>query len=124
MEDESIRDLLDLGIGNIMRRVLEAFSSFCYNTGFLEMLQIPGVLNSITEDKRNYYKNFVCRLVLNSESHTEESVSTFGGLFRYYSPEEKKRTAMELLLFLFYVNRDHVKAYLGEEMFSALRRWP
>ena len=123
MEDESIRDLLDLGIGNIMRRVLEAFSSFCYNTGFLEMLQIPGVLNSIPEDKRNYYKNFVYRLVLNSESHTEESVSTLGGLLRYYSSEEKKRTDRELLKFLFYVNRDHIKAYLGEERFSTLSRW-
>lgn len=88
------------------------------------MLQIPGVLYSIPEDERNYYKNFMCRLVLNSERHTEESVSTLGGLFRYYSPEEKKRTARELLLFLFYVNRDHVKAYLGEERFSALSRWP
>lgn len=124
MEDESKRDLLDLGIGNIMRRVLEAFSSFCYNTGFLEMLQILCVHNSIPEDKRNYYKNFMCRLVLNSESHTEESVSTLGGLFRYYSPQEKKRTARGLLIFLFYVNRDHVKAYLGEERFSALSRWP
>lgn len=123
MEDESVRDLLDLGIGNIMRRVLEAFSTFCYNTGFSQMLQIPGVLNSIPGDKRNYYKNFMSRLVLNSESHTEESVSTLGGLLRYYSSEEKKRTARELLIFLYYVNGDHVKAYLGEKRFSALSRW-
>ncbi len=123
MEDESIKELLDLGIGNVMRRVLEAFSSFCYNTGLLEMLQIPGVLNSIPEDKQNYYKNFMYRLVLNSESHTEESVSTLGGHLCYYSTEEKKRTARELLKFLFYVNGDHVKAYLGVQRYSTLSRW-
>lgn len=87
------------------------------------MLQIPGVLNSIPEDKQKYYKNFMYRLVLNSESHTEESVSTLGGHLCYYSTKEKKRTARELLKFLFYVNGDHVKAYLGEQRYSTLSRW-
>ena len=40
-------EILEIGIGNIMRRMLEAFSSFCYNVSFENMLRKEDILLSI-----------------------------------------------------------------------------
>ena len=41
-------DYMETSIGNVMRRVVEAFSSFCYNMKFEEMMCRDGVLKSCT----------------------------------------------------------------------------
>lgn len=69
-------DDAEIGVGNQMRRLMEAFASFCYNTSFEQMMCRDGVLNKIPPEKRAYYENFMCRLTLNSLSHEEEHVYT------------------------------------------------
>jgi len=106
----------DIGIGNAMRRVLEAFSSFCYNMCFEEMMCREGVLNAITdENKRKYYENFMCRLALNGESHMEERVYDLNTITPFFTKQEKIRTAKSLLLFLSYVNREHLSCYFSKK---------
>ena len=51
---------IETGIGNVMRRVVEAFSSFCYNMPFEEMMCRDVILKAIPEKKRKYYENFIC----------------------------------------------------------------
>lgn len=116
-------DVCEISIGNIMRRMLEAFSSFCYNSTFEKMLRNEDILMGIPEEKRNYYGNFMCRLTLNTESHMEESVYTLNNIFSYFTKCEKIQTAKSVLLFLLYINKLHLKAYLEEKNLAEIESW-
>lgn len=111
LEDKG--DYMETSIGNIMRRVIEAFSSFCYNTSFEEMMCREGILKAIPDNKRKYYENFMCRLTLNGESHMEEHVYDLNTITPFFTKQEKVQTAKSLLLFLSYVNEEHLSCYLG-----------
>ena len=64
----------DLSIGNIMRKVLEAYATFVYSNSFESAFRDEEVLNLLPENKRGFYKNFMYRLILNGESHSEERI--------------------------------------------------
>lgn len=104
----------EASIGNIMRRVIEAFASFCYNKGFTQMMNDQAVLNLIPSEKRTFYEHFMCRLALNGESHMEERVYELDTVTPFFSREEKIKTAKSLLLFLSYVNKEHLSCYLSQ----------
>ena len=116
-------EILEIGIGNIMRRMLEAFSSFCYNVSFENMLRKEDILLSIPETKRSYYGNFMYRLTLNTESHMEESAYTLNSITSFFTREEKIQTAKSVLLFLLYINKSHLKAYLNDEQLTQIEKW-
>ena len=107
----------------------EAFSSFCYNTSLEEMMCRKGVLNAISEEKRKYYENFMCRLALNGESHMEERVYALNTITPYFTKQEKVQTAKSLLLFLYYINKEHLSCYLGknkegdEDRMAEIEKW-
>lgn len=115
-------DIRDTSIGNTMRRLLEAYSSFCYDMSFEKMLRRDDVLMGIPEDKRSYYSNFMYRLILNTESHLEEKVYTLNGITAIFTKEEKVQTAKSVLMFLYYINRPHLNAYLPEHI-EEIERW-
>ena len=123
--DESV----ETGIGNVMRRVIEAFSSFCYNMKFEEMMCRNGVLKAIPDEKRKYYENFMCRLALNGESHMEERVYNLNTITPYFTQQEKRQTAKSLLLFLSYINEEHLSCYFAkkkegdEDKMAEIKSW-
>ena len=57
------------------------------------MMCREGVLNVISEEKRKYYENFMCRLALNGESHMEERVYALNTITPYFTKQEKVQTA-------------------------------
>lgn len=122
-------ECVETGIGNVMRRVIEAFSSFCYNMNFEEMMCREGILNAIPRDKRHYYENFMCRLTLNGESHMEERVYGLDTMTPYFTKQEKIQTAKSLLLFLYYINEEHLACYFApdkhdrEDKISEIKSW-
>lgn len=120
---EDLDDTLEMSIGNIMRRMLEAFSSFCYNKPFETMMRMEDVLCNIPADKQAYYENFMCRLALNGESHEEERAYTLSNFSSFFTKKEKCETAKNVLLFLLYVNKPHIKAYLTQDMVSTIESW-
>lgn len=119
----------DDGIGNVMRRVVEAYASFCYNMSFEEMMCREGVLKNIPDEKRSFYENFMCRLALNSESHMKEYVYDINTIIPYFTKQEKIQTAKSLLLFLCYINEEHLSCYLNdkcdnnEDIIKEIRSW-
>lgn len=124
---EDIDEYEESSIGNVMRRVLEAFSSFCYNMSFEQMMCRKEILDEIPDEKRKYYENFMCRLALNGESHMEEHVYDLNTITPYFTQQEKIRTAKSLLLFLNYVNKEHLSCYLpkenGEDRIAVIKGW-
>ena len=122
-------DQVESSIGNVMRRVVEVFLSFCYNMSFEQMMCREGILNEIDEGKRNYYANFMCRLALNGESHMAEHVYELDTITPYFTKQEKVQTAKSLLRFLNYVNNEHLTCYLGksndgdEDRIAVIKGW-
>ena len=105
---------LSLAIGNSMRKVLEAFSTFVYKKSIDKISVVDDVIGNIPEQYREYFYNLMYRLVLHGGSHMEESVKTLESLdfFDYISDEQKQRTAKDILCFLYLLNPIHVIYHL------------
>ena len=63
------------------------------------------------------------RLTLNTESHMKESVYTLNSITSFFTREEKIQTAKSVLLFLLYINKSHLKAYLNDEQLTQIEKW-
>lgn len=103
-----------LVIGNIMRRVLEAFATFSYKESIEGVSIKDSILDILPEPLRNHFKNLMYRLVLHGESHFEEQIQGMRdyGFSQFLTEDEKKRTAQEILCFMYLLNKHHVLAHL------------
>ena len=101
-------------IGNAMRRVLEAFSTFTYKKSIEDVSCDVGVLKMLG-DHSTYFENLMYRLVLHGESHYEEQIYNLHddvSFYQFISDAEKKRTAKDVLCFMYLLNPSHIEAYL------------
>lgn len=115
-------------IGNIMRQVLEAFSTFQYKMDIEHISTDNQVLELLGEPEYvSYFKNLMYRLVLHGGSHREEQVKTMQDLsfFSLISDAEKKKTARDILCFIFLLNPQHLLIHLKNcnNAESTLNRW-
>lgn len=105
-------------IGNSMRRVLEAFSTFLFKKGIDKVTYCSEVQEDLKKyELCDYFKNYLYRFVLNGGSHMEEKVKGLQStdFIDYLSVEEKKRTARDIILFLYCINKGHILAHLKNE---------
>lgn len=104
-------------IGNMMRRALEAFSTFLYKKGINDISLDARVLALLPDDNsRTYFQNSMYRLVLNGESHFEEAVRCAPEMtfYSHLSDTEKQRTARDVLCFLYKINELHLLSHLPD----------
>lgn len=116
--DQTIVENINENIGNIMRRVLEAFATFNYQKGTEALFRDKEILKIIPEDdKQDFFRNLMCRLVLNSESHYQYQINSLPefDFFSYISAEEKRNTAKQIIIFLKLINPLHIKSHLKDE---------
>lgn len=102
-------------IGNVMRQVLEAFGTFLYKEGIVDISRDENILSMLNDEEYiSYYSNLMYRLVLHGGSHKEEQVLTMNDLnfFNYISDDEKIRTAKDVLCFIYLLNKVHVLQHL------------
>ncbi|KAB0576665.1 AAA family ATPase [Fusobacterium naviforme] len=107
----------DMIIGNTMRRALETFSTFVYKKPIDAISCDKDILSLLGEECYvTYFENLMYRLVLNGESHMEERAKTLvdADFVAVLSPDEKKRTARDILCFMYLLNTVHVKAHLAD----------
>lgn len=105
----------ELVIGNIMRRVLEAFSTFTYKKSIDAISTDESILAQIkSASHREYFKSLMYRLVLHGESHYADHIKVMKDyrFFGFLSVVEKQRTAKDILCFMFLLNEIHVLAHL------------
>lgn len=118
----------DLTVGNSMRRVLEAFSTFIYKKGIAEISYDDSILQQMEDaDYIEYFKNLMYRLVLNGESHMEERTNSLEDMdyFDFLSDQERQRTAREVLCFIYLLNEKHILAHLEgkRDVVPNLKKW-
>ena len=104
-------------IGNVMRKVLEAFGTFTYKKGIDELSTNSDILDGLPEIYKKYFENLMYRLVLNGGSHLKDKTQTIDDMnfYDYISDEEKQRTARDILCFLYKLNPKHIAAHLKEK---------
>ncbi len=114
----------DISIGNQMRKVLEAYATFVYRKRMEDAFRDENVLAPIPPEKKAYYKSFMYRLILNGDSHEEESAYTINNFDELYAIAEKRRTAKCVLLLLYYINKPHLAAYMNDPaQFATIESW-
>ncbi len=107
----------DVTIGNIMRRVLEAFTTFEYKVSVNEILSKDDIMLQIKDlNQREKLQNYMSRILLNEESHSEMKVKSMEniGLASTYSLEEKQRTGKSILCLIYLLNPYHLKYHLND----------
>lgn len=109
-----INDIDEMYIGNTMRKVLEAFSTFIFNTGINSVMKNKNLLKDKLKNKLDYFFYSMHRLVLNNESHTENAIKQIDNLFYQNSEEEKKKVAKDIICFIYLVSSIHVKSILTD----------
>ncbi len=110
-------------VGNQMRKVMEAYSSFVYAKNFESISHDIEIINSIPKNKQLYYQNLMTRLVLNGESHKEEAANALELTGFKYTIEEKRLVAKSIIMFLYYINPKHVYSNLSNVAIEVLKRW-
>lgn len=118
----------ELVVGNSMRRVLEAFSTFVYKKGIAEISCDASILQKIGDkDYIEYFKNLMYRLVLNGDSHMEERTNSLTDMdyLDFLSEEERQRTAREVICFIYLLNDYHVLAHLDgkKNIITNIQKW-
>lgn len=124
IDDPNKVNEFDDSIGNIMRKLLESYATFNYNKSIEELTRNENILKKLNNDnQKEYYKNFMYRLVLNSESHTFDSTRNIN-FYNYISREEKIKTAKSILFLLYLLDKTHLQLYLNNESYiEKIKEW-
>ena len=114
-------------IGNIMRKVMEAFGTFVYKKGVEQLSTDEKIISSLSIEYRKYFENLMYRLVLNTGSHFKEKVMTINDMkfFDFISDVDKQRTAKDIICYLYILNPPHVLAHLKkcENVETTIEQW-
>ena len=103
-------DKYEFSIGNLMRRLLEAFGTFEYQKGIIDLSFDPNLQERIPEEKRQFFENLMYRLILHEESHSEDHISSSDVDFYIKNTlEEKIQTAKYILCLIYALNPLHLK---------------
>lgn len=100
-------------IGNIIRRVVEAYSTFIYKVGIDAISFDEEIISQIKNTKQQeYFSNLMYRILLNGDSHSEEKVKSLEDFCNGISTDEKNRIAKDILCFLYLLNPVHISKHL------------
>ena len=112
-------------IGNIMRQVMEAFATFEYKKSIDAISTDDEILSVMEhEEDRIHYKNLMYRIVLNEGSHRYDQTRNMQVDFlSLISEQDRRRTAKEILCFMYLLNKPHIKAHLGHKNCATIESW-
>lgn len=107
--------------GNVLRKILEAYSTFVYRKGPSEIMQDE--MLGLDPEHKKFYQNCMARLILNSDSHMADDARALVIAFGRYENAERIKIAKIVLMFLNTVNPLHLKAYLPPEHYDVVKSW-
>lgn len=100
-------------IGNVMRQLLEAFSTFEYEVGISDISTKSEIIKNLPDGLKGYFSTFAYRFVLNGGSHKENEVKGMEDMnfFDKISTKEKRRSAQHILCLIWLLNKSHILAH-------------
>lgn len=117
----------ELTIGNTMRRVTEAFTTFEYKGGIDKLLNSE-VLGTIQDDTlRDYFEGRLTNIYLHGSSHMQDRIKTMTnpGFTAQFSEQDKQNTARNIICLLYQLNKPHITAYMKNKTGSieTVKQW-
>ncbi|KEA45949.1 hypothetical protein CR66_04020 [Campylobacter mucosalis] len=112
----------NISIGNIMRKVLEAFGTFNYQCGIDKIVTDELITSNLQPEEKKYFENLMYRLVLHGESHAENRIKALD-FFSHISQDEKIKTAKDVLSLLYLLHKTHLQKYLDESEIENIKEW-
>ncbi len=115
---EATQSKLEYSIGNMMRKVLEAFATFQYGCGIESLYRKEKIFAIIVNKKqRTYFKNRMNKLLLHSESHAADGIRNIinRSTLEYFSKDEKIKAAQDILAFMYLLYSKHIEAHFKDE---------
>ena len=126
MEDDP-DNIRYVGVGNIIRRMLETYSQMMYNhSDYVKAigtayLSVPYGKDS--KDVKDKFKKMLTRTVLNVESHSS-AIIDMDSFSSTFTRKELQHYAKVALLFMYATNKSHVKAYFRDrDIIQNLDNW-
>ncbi len=116
----------DIFIGNAIRRLLEAYSSFNYKETMDKFLSKADYIGKIKDKSlREYFSFRMNRLVLNERSHSENVIRQIPNSMNFdsFPSEENAQTARDIIALLYFLDKTHVTRYLPMEKEKVVLRW-
>lgn len=104
-------------IGNQMRRILEAFSTFVYRSGIQHIFYGELIKGENADFYNTFFRSRFARFVVNDESHTEKrilSLADYNSLFPFITLEERQKAIRESICLLYLLHSEHVMAMLDK----------
>lgn len=117
---------LEMSIGNIMRRLMEAFLTFEFRCGVVSIGRDGDVLKFLENtNQREYFRNRMNRLMLDAESHEKDRVKFLDdpSLISVTDRETKILIAKDILCLMYCLNPIHIRAQLGEKATTVIQKW-
>lgn len=102
-------------VGNEIRRILEAYSTFLYRKNFLALFY-DSVAKAKLGDCFEYFASRMDRIVLNGESHLKyqtQALASEGNYFTEISDAERQQVAKDILCLLHILEPNHLSAHLA-----------
>lgn len=115
-------------IGNVVRRMLETFSTFIYRKSIEELSYAPDI-GRLFGNKSCFFNNLMYRLVLHGESHSRDAVRSSSDemlCFCYATDDEKQKMAQYIISMLYILQGEHVLIHLeekGPDVSANIERW-
>lgn len=104
----------ELYIGNYLRRILEAFSTFCYAEPIENFVFTPDGQQKLGEYS-DFFQGFMGKFMLNAESHSENQIYAMVDDYAFcqiFSDEEIHQTCRSVLCLMYKLNPEHIKRNL------------
>lgn len=112
--DETSRNTIS--IGNVIRRLVEAYSYFNYNEAMNNFLSKDDTFKKINDsDLRNYFTDRMNKLLMNETSHSQNVIRQAPDTFNFdlFSDEDILKTAKDIICLLYSIDCAHVDSYLS-----------
>lgn len=116
------KPIVDIGLeetenlGNKLRRVLEAFSTFIYGCSIEKLSTDTSITNSMHSNKKvkDYFIDSMYRISLNTTSHLKDRTYSQIDLLtiNYFDKEGLIRSAKDVLVLMYLLNDNHMKKML------------
>lgn len=101
----------NIHVGNQMRRILEAYSTFVYRKGFEYLFYGELIRGENAELYNSYYKAVFTRFIMNDDSHTEgkvRSLTDMNSMLPFLTPHIRHQAIRDSICLLYLINPDHV----------------
>lgn len=117
----------DLYIGNYLRKIVEAFSTFSYAEPIEHFVFTPDGQTKLGEHS-DFFQGFMGKLMLNAESHSENQIYAMVDDYAFckiFSDEEIHQTCRSVLCLMYKLNPEHITRNLEKTTFNTatIEKW-